>query len=593
MAILKDLTDEHTELASARYRWEKYWRQIAAWVLPQTEEFNQLVNTGSNQSIMAVTGTPVAAERSKDIYDTTSLWGVDRLTAGLISLKTPESDYWHDLSVDDDFGYVSTHEELAGLERVRNYQFKVRSNPKSGFWPSHKAAIKSMVAFGDGWQYVEEENGSRVPFRYSFVPLAECYPAVGPDGQPNRMFRVFSWSAHQVVTKWGDKAGAKIVGLANDPKKRHQRIRVLHAVRPRSDEQRNMTGTRGSEYASWYCLPDDDILIGEGGYWEFPFTRYAWSNIGARAFCEGPVAIVIAEIQSLNEMAKNELISHQMLVRPPLATMGKNFGRLNFNPGATNPGLINGDGRPLFAALNGGMRPDLAQAVISARRNNLREMLYLNLWQVLLQEPNQGETATQAMLRAQEKGELLGPVGISLNDGLSQNNDREIGILNRKGAFDAGSPLALPESMHGRDVAPQFTSPLDRLRQIGQVIGAQRTIELAMVMEQFSPGLLSRIDTDEVIELAQRVYGAPQSMLHDRKTSQAAKAQNSQLAQSQAMIQAAKGAGDAAQSLGAGAQQAAAGAEALKTQPAVTQGIQQMIANYAQRQQPNQLPQAA
>lgn len=580
MTIVKDLVAEWGEIANGRSRWESYWRQVAAWVLPQTEEFNTVINTGMAGSVMAVTGTPVSAERSKHIYDMTSLWGVDRLTAGLISLKTPESDYWHDLEVDDDYGRELTHGESLALEKVRNYQFKIRSNPKSGFWPNHKAAVKSMCAFGDGWQFIEEQFGGRVPWTYNFIPLHEAFPAVGPDGQPNRMFRVFSWSASQIVTKWGEKAGAKIVAMANDPKKRHQRIRVMHAVRPRSDEMRSKIGLRGAQYASWYVLPDDDILIGEGGFWDFPFTRYAWQNTGQRPYSEGPVALVIAEIQSLNEMAKNELIAHQMLTRPPLATIGKNFGRLNFNPGAVNPGLITPAGQQLFAPLNGGVRPDLSQAVMEARRNAVREMLYLNLWQILVQDTGEPETATQAMLRAQEKGELLGPVGISMNEGLSANSDREVGILSRKGAFRAGSPLALPQSLQGADVAPQFTSPLDRLRKVSQVIGATRTMELAAMLEQFSPGVIQRVDADEVLELAQRVYGAPQSMLKDRKVSKAATEQNAQLSQTATTLQTLQAGGEAARSVGEGTAAVAGGAESLRQSPAAQDAVRAMIANY-------------
>jgi hypothetical protein len=579
MTVLKDLIDEWTELSNARMRWETYWRNVAAWVLPQTEQFDRIVSLGAQSSIAAVMGTPAASDRSKHIYDMTSIFAIDRLTAGLISLKTPESDYWHDLNVDNDFGYDATADEQIAMERTRDYLFKVRANPKSGFWPNHKASVKSMAAFGDGWHFIEEQNGSRVPFLYQHTPLFENYPAVGPDGRPNRMHRVFSWSALQIATKWPDKCGAKITEMAGDPKRMHERVRVLHAVRPRNDEYRNRPGLQGAEFASWYCLPDDDHVIGEGGFWEFPYTRYAWSNIGQRPFSEGPVAYAIAEIASLQEMSKNELIAVQTLLRPAFGVFGKNFQRLNFNPGATNPGLINGDGNPLFAPLNSGVRPDFAQAVIESRRNNVREALYLNLWQILVQDTaNQPETATEAMLRAQEKGEMLGPVGISLNEGLSANIDREIGILNRKGAFKPGSPLAMPESLAGAEVAPEFTSPLDRLRQIGQLVGAQRMVEFASLMVQsgIDPSAMARIDSDELMELAQRVLGAPRASLKDRKVSEQARQVQSTTADVATTIAGAEGAGNAMRAVGEGAQAAAGGAEALRASPALQQMLQQL-----------------
>jgi len=576
MTIVQDLLDEYHSIASGRTRWEAYWRQVSAWVLPQTEQFDSMIRLGGDSSILAVTGAPVAAERSKHIYDMTSLWAIDRLTAGLVSLKTPESDYWHDLNRDDDFNAEPSHEEALALELLRDYLFKIRANPMSGFWSSHKAAVKSMCAFGDGWQFIKEQNGNRVPFTYEFMPLTEVFPSVGPDGMPNRMYRPFRWTAHQIATEFGEAAGSKVIDMANDNKKRHDTLVVLHGVRPRADEQRNKTGLRGAKYASWYCLPEEKHMIGEGGFWEFPFTRYAWSDQGQRPYSEGPVAYAISEIQSLNALARDELLASQQALRPPLGTIGKNFMRLNFNPGASNPGLVNGDGRPLFAALNTGARPDFARAVVEARQASIREALYLNLWQVLVADTGAGpETATEAMLRAQEKGEMLGPVGISLNKGLSANVDREVGILSRKGAFNPGSPLAMPDTLANAEVAPTFTSPLDRLRRVSQVIGAQRTIEIATVLEQVRPGTLARIDTDEILELAQDVYGAPARILLDRKVGEQARQQAQQTQETATALAGTEAAGNAAAAAGVGAQQAAAGVEALKQSPALQRAMQQ------------------
>lgn len=580
MTKVQELLDEFRSIASGRTYWEQYWRMVSAWVLPQTDQFDSLFasGVGPESSVLAVTNTPVAAQRSKHIYDMTSLWGIDRLTSGLISLKTPESDYWHDLEVSDDFGTEPTHGETLALEALRNYLFKIRANPNSGFWPTHKATVKSMCAFGDGWLFIKEQHGNRVPFTYEFIPLSEAFPGVGSNGRPNRMFRPFTWTASQVVEEFGEeKVGAKVNDMAKDAKRRHSPVRVLHCVVPREDVERGASlGVRSGKFASYYVLPEEEHMIGEGGFWEFPFTRYAWSNQGQRAYSEGPVAYAIAEIQSINAMARDELIASQQHLRPPIGIHGKNFTRINFNPGAVNPGLVSGDGHQLFAPLTSGQRPDFAQAIMEQRRAGLREALYLNLWQVLIADVQTGaETATEAMLRAQEKGEMLGPVGISMNEGLSHNTDREVGILNRKGAFRPGSPLAMPQSLQDAEVAPAFTSPLDRLRKVSQVIGAQRTIEFATVLEQLQPGITARLDADEILELAQEVYGAPANIIKGREVSQAAREQRAMTEQVGATAALGEASGNAAAAVGQGAQQAALGAEALRQSPAIQKALQQ------------------
>lgn len=568
MGIVAELKDEWQALSNARHPWEQYWRNIAIYVLPQHDTFDHLLHTSTSGAINAVVSTPIAAEKSKDLYDMTSLWGIERLTAGMISLKTPETEMWQDLGTDSMFGEEPTRDEKEALERLRNYQFKVRHNPASGFWGAHKAAVRSMCAFGDGWMFVEENAGNaRVPFRYEWRPLNELYPAVSSAGVPNRMFSVMRWSALQLANKFGDKIGAKVMGFANDPKKRHETFRLMHAVKPRDDVERNRPGVMGGAFQSHYCLPDEEIHLGESGYFEFPFVRYAWSNTGNRPFSEGPIAYALGEIKSLNEMAKNELLSTQMVLRPPIATHGKNFTRLNFNAGANNPGLITPDGKPLFAPMNVGVRPDFAQAVLESRRTSVREMVYLNLWQIVLQDKN--DTATAAMIKAQEKGELLGPVGISLNEGLSALNDREIGILNRKGAFNEGSPLAMPDSMDKKNVAPIFRSPLDRLRRMGELVGVQRLIEIATTLEQIKPGTVARLDEDNILDIAQEILGAPIKVLRDAEQAKADRAQAAQAQQLMMAAETAKGGGEAAKAIGEGGTAMAQGAEVASQAPAL------------------------
>lgn len=561
------LVDEFREIANGRMVWERYWRSIASYVLPQTEGFDQVLANSADTAVTSVVGTPVAAEKSKNLYDMTSLWGIERLTAGLLSLKTPESAYWHDNTVDSDFRHETSEEEKLALEKLRDYQFSVRSNPKSGFWSHHKAALKSMCAFGDGWMFVEETHGQRVPYTYTYMPLPEVYPALGPDGQPDRMFQLKRMSAIQIMTKWPDLKHKRVVDMANDVRSKHETMRVLHAVVPRSDPDRHgKMGAKAGKWASYYCLPDDDCMIGEGGFYEFPFVRYAWGNNGLRPYCEGPVALALGEIKSLQEMGKNELLAAQMLLRPPIGTMGKNHQRLNFNAGATNPGLINGDGRPLFAPLNAGVRPDFSQQIMEYRRTSVREMLYLNLWQILTNDPD--KTATEAMLIAQEKGEMFGPVGISVNEGLSMMVDREIGILARKGAFAPSSPLAMPESLGGRSVAPDFTSPLDRLRKMGSLVGAQRVVEIAgNLAAAGKPEALDRIDGDELMEHAIHVLGAPLKLLKPREQAKAEADQRAQMQNQIAAVETAKTGGEAMKGIGEGTQALAGGAEAAAASP--------------------------
>lgn len=572
--LVTQLLDEWKGLAQIRQPWEAYWRSIARYVLPQTATYDMMLGSGGNQAIDAVVGTPVASRRT-DLYDMTSLWAIERLTAGILSLKTPESQPWEDLGTDSLFGEATTHDEKIGLERLRDYRFKVRSNPKTGFWPAHKSAIRSMCAFGDGFMYIEEtaSRDARIPYRYQHMPITELFPGVDAAGVLDRMYRVFRWSATQIVSRFGYDNAPECVKKAYDiPQDKHKTFRMMHAVRPRPEEEkRGKIGVMAGAYQSFYLMPDEEYLIGEGGFYEFPFVRYAWGNSGNSPFCEGPVAFAIGELRSLQEMARNELIAVQASLRPAYATYGKNYQRLNLNPGQVNPGLINAEGKQLFAPMNTGVRPDFAQSIMEARRNSLRELLYLNLWQIIVQDKN--DTATEALIKAQEKGELLGPVGISMNEGLSMMTDREIAILGRKGAFEAGSPLELPDSMANRDVTPVFNSPLDRLRRMSELIGMQRLVQFATELSGGDPQkaaeIMVRFDIDEMLERAQEILGAPAATLKSRDSANQSRDQQNQMSQNMMALQALKAGGDAGTAIGNAGAALGQGADAAQSSKAL------------------------
>jgi hypothetical protein len=571
------LVDEFNTLSASRVAdgWDKYWRDCMKFALPQDVSYDRLLRGGSIGNVTGVLARPTASKASAELYDQTSLWAIERLTAGLITLKTPESTKWHGLDVDDPFGYEASDSEELWFDKLATYLFKVRSNPLSGFWPTHKAAVRSTVAMGDGFFFLAEQFGSTTPWRYEFVPLGECYLSVDANGQISRFFRHRRMTAEQIVRRWGKDASPKAMALYADPKKRQQTMDVIHAVIPRDDlARRNRPGVLGAKWAGAYITLEDKHLMSETGYWEMPYIRHSWGGQAGRAYSEGPLALALAEIKSLNEMAKNELVSSQQAVRPPLAVYGEQFTRINLNAGKVNAGLVSGDGKMLVQPIMTHTRPDFAQAVLETRRSSVREMLYLNLWQILIDRPDM--TATEAMLRSQEKGELLGPVGISFNHSLATMVEREIAILARKGAFEPGQPLAAPDGLMDRELAPKFTAPLDRMRKMDEIVGAQRTVQGMLEVAAFDPAIMETLDVREYASLLRRGFGGPASMFIPQDQLDKTKAQGDQMAQLQQQLAMVQQGGAAAQAIGSGASalQAAGGAAA----PGPAAAIQQAAA---------------
>lgn len=573
MGIVDDVLDRHGQLAADRSAWEAHWLDVSRYALPDVDVVNIGGSARLTAAVNGIAPTPVAATNSRAIYDQTSLWAIDRGTAGFLSLVTPQSQKWHDLKPDDPFAPEPTDEEKRWLEFLRDYMHLMRGNPQSGFWVAHKAAIRSVWGLGTGVMFVQEAfgRGASLPISYRYILLSECYLSANFEGVVDTCFRQFQLSARACVQQWGPACSADTKAMADDPKRKDQTVEIIHAVFPRTERGGSGNSNRDSRWASVYLETKAKHLIGESGYYSFPYIVHHWNRNNQGGYSEGPLAIALADVKSLNMLAKNALTAAQQAIAPPLATIDGFTNRINLNSNAVNAGLVSPDGKLLAQPIVTAQRPDFAEMVLNTKREQIKTSLYVNVWQSIIDHP--AETATQSLLRAQEKGDLLGPAGNSIQHGLSLMVEREVDILERKGAFREGSPLVPPASMAGRSIGVRFSSPLDRLQRSNELTGAQQVVGMAdLLAKSGKMDALDRLDSDEIMDLAQEVTGAPRRILKSVEAANQARQYQQQIAAMQQTIDMLKQGGDAGQSV-------AAGSDALAASPGVAGGLQGLLAS--------------
>ena len=101
MTIVTDILDRADHLAEKRQPWERVWLDTVKYALPMGERFFGHGPGARRAMIDHFAFGPRAEERGRDIFDATSVWSVDRLTAGLESLTTPSTEKWHGLKPTD------------------------------------------------------------------------------------------------------------------------------------------------------------------------------------------------------------------------------------------------------------------------------------------------------------------------------------------------------------------------------------------------------------------------------------------------------------------------------------------------------------
>ncbi len=530
MGVADDLIFRADQLAIERAGYERVWREISSVVMPHAPDFTTPFGAEGVADAL-----PRTVERSARIYESTGVWAAERLSAGLESLVTPQSEKWHGLALDDPMAPDPSDEEAEWLDRLRDYLFALRYDARSGFVEANQQALRSCVSLGTGLIFVDEGFG-QTPIRYRPMPVNECYLGIDHLGRVDTVYRRFTLTARQAQQRFGQKLSSPLLRVAESDREKDRKFTFLHVVQPRQEQGVSGSNRNASAVASFYVEYDERSLLGESGFYEFPYIDYRWSPQPGQAYGEGPVMLALADIKTLNAMSKTALRAGQQAVDPPLAIADDGVtNRPNLNARAINYGAVDQNGRLKIQPIITAQRPDFAEVIMNQRRESVRESLYINLFQVLLQNPNM--TATEALIRSNEKGQLLGPAGSRIQSELSHMVEREIGILDRRGIFEPGIALAPPESLRGRSFATRFSSPLDRLRRANELVGVQRTLEIAAQIGQLDPSVYDNIDADEALRLAADVNGAPRRILRREADRDVLREGREQMAQTQTAAQ--------------------------------------------------------
>jgi hypothetical protein len=293
-------------------------------------------------------------------------------------------------------------------------------------------------------------------------------------------------------------------------------------VKPR-DERRmyrigNVIDYLDTPFVSYHVIEDEEAVIGkESGFRTFPVACFNWRRYEGDTYGISPTIEALTTVREINAVRRTGLRALQQITDPALAYRAK-ADQIPpvLNPGAAYPGLMDESGRALVAPINTGQNPTYAFDYAAARAEEIRDMLFVNLFQTLVQNPQM--TATEALIRQEEKGALLGPSGSIIQAGFAVNLDREMGILEAKGLYEEGSRFIPPASLAGKTVRPTFTSPLDILRKAAESRDADMVVMSAVqyATAAQSPDILDNIDGDEFLRIKKDASRAPQRLLRSK-----------------------------------------------------------------------------
>jgi len=520
---------EQEQMAGDRGVWEEHWREIAERVLPREDWFQ-----ASNK-------TP-GEKRTEKVFDATAGLALERFAAAMESMLTPRTMKWHKLTVQDQ-DLMGNQSVQAYLDEVTNILFQVRYSPKSNFASQVHENYMSLGAFGTGAMFIDDIVGFGL--RYKSVHLSEIFFSENHVGMVDKVHRKFEMTARQAAERWGvDKLADKIKSsLEKFPEQKYE---FIHCVKPNEERENRRKDYRGMKFISYYICLTSRMIMSEGGYNTFPYAVSRYVTAPKEIYGRSPAMTVLPDIKMINEMSKTVIRAAHKIVDPPLLLQEDGvLQAFNTRPGALNYGGVDDQGRQVVQPLQTNARVDIGMDMMEQRRKVINDAFLITLFQILVDAP--AMTATEAMLRAQEKGALLAPtMGRQQSEMLGPLIERELDILARSGVLPP-MPKALVD--RGGDVDIQYVSPLNRSQRAEEGVAILRTLEAVAPIAQLDPSVMMRFNPDAIVKELAEINGVPAKILRSDEEMDAMRQQQAQQAEAQALLQAAPIAANSAKTL--------------------------------------------
>lgn len=537
-----DIIRRQEAMASSRTIFEQHWREIAERILPRSDHFRVNRNPGD--------------KHTDKVFDSTANLALERFAAAMESMLTPRTQKWHRLKcLDEDLN--EDPEVRVYLDAVTDLLFNVRYSPRANFASQAYETYMSLGAFGTGGLFIDDAIGKGI--RYRSVHLSEMFVAENHQGVIDTVHRRFMMTARQAAQRFGESVLSPTI-KASLEKDAERTFEFIHSVGPNQDMQSDKKNYKGMPIYSCYVSIDGKSIVSEGGYRSMPYAIGRYVTGPKEIYGRSPAMTVLPDVKMLNEMSKTVIRAAQKIVDPPLLLQEDGaLGAFDLRPGALNFGGVDQQGQQVVHPLQTGGRVDIGMEMMDGRRKVINDAFLVTLFQILVDSPQM--TATEAMLRAQEKGALLAPsMGRQQSELLGPLIERELDILAHAGALPP-MPQALIDA--GGVIEVEYVSPLNRAQRAEEGIAIMRTLEAVTPLSQVDPSVLDVFDPEAIARELADINGVPAKVMRTPDQIAAMKQQQAQAAQAQQLLQAAPVASgvvkDLAQSqalAGAGGQQA-------------------------------------
>lgn len=480
-----------------RRPWEIQWQAIADVLLPYAV---QIVGRRDGDK---------AARQDNDIINDAPCRSHDACCAGLAANVTSPSLKWWGLQITNK-GVATDDTEIdadarAYLDAVYDI---LASDFQRGGWYStlSLSTYPDMTGIGTAAIFMDEQKDGGVVF--DAVPVGRFAIDTDHLGKVNTWVREWSATAEQLC----DRFCRGLPGLPKNTDDLPQRVRealarqdvttefqVLHAVLPTKQPTRE-----GFMWSStWWLAGDNENVLGEGGFYEFPALVPRWSVRRGDIYGRGPGWKALGNIRMLQHFTRAMISLIDRKVDPP--KWSTNSTVFDYLPGTTTH-VASKPGEKVEVGNVVDIRAEdirAAQEEVGRLEKAVDETFYGSLWRTFTDEERSNITATEILERRQERAMRMGPVLESLNGELLEPAiERRYNMLARRGALPP-----LPESLQGKEIRVEFISVMHQLQQSHNLAGVRSFMADVQMIATTHPEVVDKVNADAMVDQIARASG--------------------------------------------------------------------------------------
>lgn len=438
--------NRYQKAKSQQFLWLSIMLAAYDWVLP-------------NRNLYYAQYTPAQRLNTQNVYDTTAISAMTDFVSMIQSSLTPPGQKWVNIRVKDYINGLSQEERDLVQQELENvgdtfFQYINDSNFSDGTNQSY-----FDLGFGTMALLVNEIDDDNQPFVVESVPPFFLYPEDGPYGVVQTVFRdLIQIKIADISQMW---PGAELdnvheIAVKNDPT---AATNVTDSVV--YDKETKKYRRLVFDTLNMWIYFDEEM---ESSPWIFA----RWSKLQTEVFGRGPVLDALPTIKSLNQLAKDQLMSSAFSSQP--AYFGANDGVFNpytaqIKPGSVIPvnSLLGNPPITLIPRNSGAVHDQ--QVGIQDLRVQVNDMLFANPLGPV-DAPN--KTATELTLRQQRLLQKIGPAfGRLYVELITPLVKRILYILSKRG-------LIPKVEIDGKKIYLEFVSPLAQSQQLSAVLGLQQ-----------------------------------------------------------------------------------------------------------------------